>query len=37
LRKELAGTPMTPKEFKKQWGKILRETTKEAFTHAFTR
>jgi hypothetical protein len=36
LLKELAGVTITPEEFKKKWGQLLRETTKEEFTDAFT-
>jgi hypothetical protein len=37
VKKELAGTTLTPEEFKKQWGQLLRETTKEEFASTFTR
>jgi hypothetical protein len=34
--KELAGVTMTPEEFKKKWGQLPRETTKEEFADTFT-
>jgi hypothetical protein len=34
LKKELAGLTITPDEFKKDWGRILRETTKEELASA---
>jgi hypothetical protein len=37
LKKELAGSTLTPEEFKKEWGQLLRETTKEEFASTFTR
>jgi hypothetical protein len=37
LKKELAGVTLTPEEFKKEWGQLLRETTKGEFSSTFTR